>query len=429
MRAELERVFREEYGVVLAALIAQVRDFDVAEDALQEAIAVALERWPHDGVPRNPAAWLTTTARRRALDRLRHQQMRAGKEAQLRMEELDRRAREEEPDVTTPVPDERLRLAFTCCHPALSEEAQVALTLRTLGGLSTGDVASAFLVPEATMAKRLVRAKMKIREARIPYRIPDSESLPERLDSVLTVVYLIFNRGWSDLQAPDDLCREAIRLGRVLQSLLPREAEVAGLLALMLLHHARRPARLVAGNWVPLDEQDRDLWDWSKIREGQQLLRGAIGGGALGPYQLQASISLFHAEARSGAEVRWKEIADLYARLEACAPSPVVTLNRAVALGRAEGAEAGLALLEELAARADDRLDAYAPWHAAWADLLERAGRPADAARSLRRALELTPGEPEKRYIAGRLASLAMPAKREGPSVPPKNSETEGQKE
>jgi RNA polymerase sigma-70 factor (ECF subfamily) len=408
MQAELERVFREESGVVLAALIGQLGDFDLAEDAFQEAVRLALERWPGDGLPRNPAAWLTTTARRRALDRLRHRRMRADKRADLRLAELARReaARPDEPDVNTPVPDERLRLIFTCCHPALAQETQVALTLRTLGGLSTRDVADAFLVSEPSMAKRLVRAKKKIREARIPYRIPRAEALPERLAAVLAVVYLIFNRGWSESGARDGLSQEAIRLARVLYALLPDEPEVAGLLSLMLLHHARASARVVEGCWVPLDEQDRERWDWPRIREGQSLLRAALARARLGPYQLQASISLLHAEARDGEQVQWDRIAALYERLEELAPSPIVHLNRAVALGRAEGPEAGLALLAELASRSDARLESYRPWHAAWADLLERLGRDEEASQRLRRALELTASEPERRYMASRLARL-----------------------
>ena len=406
---ELERVVREEAGVVLAALIATCGDFDLAEDAFQEAALAAAQHWPADGTPRNPAAWLTTAARRRLIDRLRHDRMRRGKEAPLAALEALRRE-EAEADgsaMETPIPDERLRLAFTCCHPALSEEARVALTLRTLGGLSTADVARAFLVPEPTMAKRLVRAKKKIRDAKIPYRVPDAEALPERLGSVLAVIYLIFNEGWSDTErrGPEDLCAEAIRLGRVLAALLPDEPEVHGLLALMLLHGGRRDARVVGGRWVPLEEQDPERWSWAQLREGLAALRAALAHERIGPYQLQASISALHTEGRGDAH--WPRIAALYAQLERVAPSPVVTLNRAVAIGRADGPEAGLALLDALErdGRADTLRD-YAPWHVARADLLERTARPAAAIAALRAAIAHAPGEPERRYLQERLRRL-----------------------
>jgi RNA polymerase sigma-70 factor (ECF subfamily) len=413
MRSELERVFREESGIVLAALIATLHDFDLAEDAFQEAVEKALERWPRDGVPSNPAAWLTTTARRKALDRLRHRQMRTGKQEELRVEERTRRSagsdQEGNDAMQAPVADERLRLIFTCCHPALAEEARVALTLRTLGGLSTDDVARAFLVPEATMAKRLVRAKRKIRDARIPYRVPGPELLPERLQAVLAVLYLIFNRGWSGADDAEAraLRDEAIRLSRVLLLLIPGEPEVQGLLALMLVHDARSDARVVDGRWVPLEQQDRDRWRWPRIREGQQILKVALGARRLGPYQLQASISLLHCEARSPEDVRWPEIAALYARLEEVAPSPVVTLNRAVALARCDGAEAGLALLAGIPAGEVARLEDYPPWHAARGDLLARAGRGEEAAIALERACALTTSPAERRHLEERLAELA----------------------
>ena len=405
---DLERVFREESGVVLAALIARFGDFDLAEDAFQEAVEIALERWPRDGVPERPGAWLTTTARRRAVDRLRHENMRRSKEDALRDDERERREKgEAEEAMPVDVPDERLRLVFTCCHPALAQEARIALTLRSLCGLSTADVARAFLVPEATMAKRLVRAKKKIRDARIPYRVPDARDLPERLVSVLAVVYLVFNQGWSETEGGDAeaLCEDAIRLARVLARLLPDEPEVLGLLALVLFSDARRPARVVDGTWVPLEVQDRSLWRWSAIREALGILSRALDMRRPGPYQLQASISALHAESRGVDDVRWTEIAVLYARLAELQPTPVVALNRVVAVGRSEGPKAGLALLEKIRP-AETLLESYAPWHAARADLLERAGHREEAATALRRALELTRATPERRHLAHRLDVL-----------------------
>lgn len=407
MREALDTVFRQESGVVLAALIASLGDFDLAEDAFSDAVEAALVRWPRDGVPERPAAWLTTTARRRALDRLRHERMRAGKAADLRTTELVRRNEEAELEdaMNAPLPDERLRLMFTCCHPALAEDAQVALTLRTLGGLSTPEVAAAFLVPKATMAKRLVRAKKKIREARIPYRIPDAEALPERLDAVLAALYLIFNRGWSQSEGTKagELCAEGIRLVRILADLLPGEPEVHGLLALMLLHDARYGARVVDGVWVPLERQDRSRWKWPQIGEGLRMLTLALRHKRVGPYQLQACISALHAQSRGPDDVPWSEIAELYQQLERLAPTPVVTLNRAVALGREQGAAAGLALLDRLDPA---RLDDYQPWHLARADLLERAGRRDEAATALDRALALSSGGPERRHLELRVAEL-----------------------
>ena len=416
-REALEGIVREEAGLVLAALIATFRDFDLAEDAFQDAVATALERWPRDGVPRRPAAWLTVAARRRAVDRLRHQAMRAGKAEALRESEAGRRAGVEQVAAEDPVPDERLSLLFTCCHPALQPEARVALTLRTLGGLSTEGVARAFLLPVPTLAKRLERAKRKIRDARIPYRVPRASEWSERLDSVLAVLYLIFNEGYSatdaDLAVRRALCEEAIRLARVLAALLPREGEVHGLLALMLLHDARREARFDAdGLLVPLDEQDRLSWRRDEIRDGVTALRSAAAcPGRRGPYQVQAAIAAAHVTAPSGAETPWATLASLYAELEALAPTPVVRVNRAVAEGRARGPEAGLALLATLeagAAGADAarRLAGYQPYHAARADLLGRAGRGAEAERAYLRALALCRGEPERRFLAGRLAAL-----------------------
>jgi RNA polymerase sigma-70 factor (ECF subfamily) len=412
--AALEAIVRDEAGLVLASLIATFGDFDLAEDALQDAVAVALERWPRDGVPQRPAAWLTVAARRRALDRLRHRAMRAEKAEALRASEELRRAEQATREDDASVPDERLRLLFTCCHPALPPEARVALTLRTLGGLSTEAVARAFLLPVATLAKRLERAKGKIRDARIPYRVPPESEWARRLDSVLAVVYLIFNEGYSatgaDPAARRSLCEDAIRLGRVLAALLPREGEVHALLALMLLHDARRDARLGAdGAFVPLDEQDRRRWRHDELAEGVAALRAAAACPGRGPYQVQAVIAAAHVVAPSGAETPWPRIAELYAELESLAPSPVVRLNRAVAEARARGPEAGLALLASLeGGDAARRLADYQPYHAARADLLRRAGRSREAAAAYRTAIDLCRAEPERRFLAARLAELAV---------------------
>jgi RNA polymerase sigma-70 factor, ECF subfamily len=405
----LARIVREEAGVVLASLVATFGDLDRAEDAFQEAALAAAEAWPQAGLPDRPGAWLLAVARRKALDRLRHERMRAGKEDEIAAFERNRHADEvdrEEGDIAT-IPDERLRLLFTCCHPALAEEARIALTLRTLGGLAVAEVASAFLLPEATLAKRLARAKKKIREAGIPYRVPHGSELPARLASVLAVIYLIFNHGWSSAEhaATSSLCREAIRLARILVALLPEEPEPRGLLALLLLHHARRDARVVDGVFVPLEEHDPARWDDADLRDGLAELASALERGAIGPYQIQASISAMHVDGRRGAS-RVEEIAALYATLEELAPSHVVALNRAVAVARVEGPEAGLRSLEALAIRAGADLESYQPYHAARADLLRRAGRTRDAATAYRRAIDLTAGTPERRYLAARLAEV-----------------------
>ena len=408
----LEAIVRREAGLVLASLIASFGDFDLAEDALQDAMAAALEHWARDGVPRRPAGWLTVAARRRVLDRLRQRAMQAEKASALRASELLRRAETswEEDDA---VPDERLRLIFTCCHPALPAESRVALTLRMLGGLSTEAIARAFLLPIATLAKRIDRAKRKIRAARIPYRVPPEAEWSPRLDSVLAVLYLIFNEGYGatsdDSGVRRSLCEEAIRLARALSALLPHEGEVQALLALLLLHDARRDARYGAdGGLVPLDEQERSRWRRDEVVEGLTALRSAAGCGGRAAYQVQAAIAAAHVLAPSGGETPWHTIASLYAELEALVPSPVVRVNRAVAEGRARGPEAGLALLASL--ESDDvarALADYQPYHAARADLLRRAGRTREAAGAYRTAIALCRAEPERRFLTTRLAHLA----------------------
>lgn len=411
--AEIETTFREAHGRVLAALISQLGDFPLAEDALQDALVNALERWTMDGVPRNPAAWLMTVAKRRALDRLR-------RDAHLETNPdiLDSLAAEDEPEMdeamqdTREIPDDRLKLMFTCCHPALAQDAQVALTLHTLGGLSTQEVARAFLVPVPTMAQRLARARSKIRQAGIPYRVPPVEVLPERLDALLAVIYLIFNEGYvatgGDSLTRQELCGEAIRLCRALVSLMPQSAEAHGLLALMLLHDSRHETRLDAqGQLVLLDAQDRTRWDQEKIREGIAVLDEAMALREPGPYQVQAAISALHAEAPTAEETDWFQIAELYGTLAKMNPSIVVQVNRAVAVAMAWGAEAGLDQLLEL----DREAENFYPYHVARADLLRRLNEREAAADAYERALELCSNRAERAFMESRRAELLHPAR------------------
>ena len=410
MRPEVEaavaKAFREEWGRIVATLIRTTGDWDLAEECAQEAFARALETWPRDGIPRRPGAWLTTTARNRALDRLRRKTTGAAK-----LQEVALVSHSDEPGYDandeSGIRDDRLRLIFTCCHPALPLEARVALTLRTLAGLSTAEIARAFLVSETTMAQRLVRAKRKIRNAGIPYRVPPAHLLAERTGGVLAVLYLLFNEGYAATAGADlvreGLSAEAIRLGRTLARLMPDEPEALGLLALMLLHDARRAGRVDdAGDLVTLEDQDRASWDQNKIGEGVRLLDAALRRRRTGPYQLQAAIAACHATAAEAADTDWDEIAGLYGLLVRIAPSPVVELNRAVAVAMSEGPAAGLALVEEL--EASGKLAGYHLLPATRADLLRRLERPAESAASYREALELAATDAERRYLARRLA-------------------------
>ena len=405
----LDRIYREEFGRILATLIRLLGDFDLAEDAVQEAFAVALERWPRDGIPREPRAWIIGTARHKAIDRIR----RDSSFSQKREELLRHLVGDGMDDTNSPednaVPDERLRLIFTCCHPALAAEAQIALSLRTLCGLTTDEIARAFLVPSPTMAQRIVRAKRKIRAARIPYEVPPDEALGERLEAVMAVIYLVFNEGYSvscgETLVRGDLCAEAIRLGRIVCELLPQNAEGRGLLALMLLHDARRPARLDnGGDLVLLEDQDRSLWNREQIREGLELVESALRPGPAGPYAIEAAISGVHARAGNPADTDWHDIGALYAYLMRLRPSPVVELNHAVAVAMADGPERGLQLIDSLHARGE--LEDYHLLWAARADLLRRLERWAEAAAAYRSALALTRTEPERRFLTRRLAEV-----------------------
>ena len=407
-RDDIAALYRAESGPILATLIRRLGDFDLAEEVVQEAFAAALDQWPRDGAPDQPIAWIVQTAKHKAIDRLRRGTMYADKLAKVaELAEIERSTYGEADD--RPIPDDVLRLLFTCCHPALAIDAQVALALRTLGGLTTEEIARAFLLPVPTLAQRLVRAKKKIRDAAIPYRIPDAHELPERLDAVLAVVYLIFTEGHATTQgdAPirADLCAEGIRLARLLVRLFETSTEARGLLALLLLTDARRRARLdEAGDVVPLEEQDRTRWDRAKIAEGQALLASIMGGEALGPYAVQAAIAAVHARAESPEDTAWDEIAALYGALARATPSPVIELNRAIAVAMAEGPDRGLALLDAL--EAGGKLGDYHLLVAARADLERRAGRRDDAAASYRRALELGGNEGERRFLERRLREV-----------------------
>lgn len=418
----LEHVFREEYGRIIATLIRLSGSFDLAEESLQEAFAVALTAWGHDGVPRNPGAWLTTVAHRKLLDAVRREQTKTEKQTELEYETWRLL-----PSAPLSMPegdaafkgnletysDERLRLIFTCCHPSLNQESQVALTLRTLGGLTTGEIARAFLLPEPTLAQRLVRAKNKIRLAGIPYEVPPRELLPDRLASVRAVVYLIFNEGYSattgDNLIRTDLCAESIRLSRMLCELVPDDPENVGLLALLLLQDSRRHARIDQnGELVTLEEQDRLLWDQKEIEEGLRLIQQALRlrptRSRVGAYQLQAAIAALHAEATTAAETDWRQIVGVYVELRRINPSPVVALNHAAAVAMSEGFAKGLSLVE--AAGASGKLDHYYLFHAARADLLNRLGRGRKAQQAYSRALELTTNQVEQKYVRRKLREL-----------------------
>ena len=406
--SEIERVFREHYGRAVSVLVRACGDIDTAEEAVQDAFVAAVERWPSAGVPPNPAAWIITTARNRAIDRFRRESTRDDRHAEaMRLHDAGDPETEEE----SVVRDDQLRLIFTCCHPALATSVQVALTLRLLGGLTTPEIARAFLVPEATMAQRLVRAKGKIRDARIPYRVPNASELPGRLRAVLAVVYLIFNEGYTassgDRLIREDLCSDAIRLGRLLAELLPDVPEPQGLLALMLLLESRRAARTTAdGAMVLLTDQDRGLWDRRLIAEGQAIVRQCLARNEPGPYQIQAAINAVHSDAPRAEATDWRQIVELYDQHLAIAPSPVVVLNRAVAVAEVEGPEAALALVEGL------DLGGYRLYHAIRGDLLRRVGRRAEASLAYGAAIALTENEAERDFLERRRRSLVEPSLR-----------------
>ena len=406
--AAVEAVFRAESGRIIAGLIRVSRSFDLAEEAMQDAFAAAVVSWQAQGVPDNPAAWITAAARRKLIDYARREQTRRNNEDQL-LYEYESRSSVLDEEMSRPFEDDRLSLIFTCCHPAINMQAQVALTLRTLGGLTTPEIARAFLLPEATLAQRLVRARRKIQQARIPYQVPGPESLPERLTAVQAVLYLVFNEGYSassgDSLVRRELCAEAIRLARTLLELMPNNPENMALLALMLLHDSRRDARCTPeGQLVLLEEQDRSLWHQEQIVEGISLVERALGRRNLGPYQLQAAIAAVHAEARTARETDWKQIAALYSILKAGQTSPIISLNHAVAIAMSESLERGLAMIDDLGAGGE--LDSYHLYHAARADLLRRIGRNQQALECYHRAMALTTNAVELRYLRRRISEL-----------------------
>ena len=404
----IDRIVREEWGRVISALISVCRDLDTAEDALQDAVLTALKVWPLQGVPQSPRGWLLKTAQHRAIDRFRRDStFNAKRDEYEALLSLDVGSTTDEAD--QPIPDERLKLIFTCCHPALSIEARVALTLRTVGGISTPEIARAFLVSEQTMAQRLARAKRKIVATNIPYVVSDSDMWPERLQSVLSVIYLIFNEGYAATSGTDlireELCKEAIRLAEIVKSLLSEEADVQGLLALMLLHDARRPARSnAAGDLITLEMQDRNLWNHPQIERGKTLLIGGLARGHIGPYQIQAAISAVHSEAPDFESTDWNEICQLYEKLYEIQPSAIVALNGAVARSFTDGPVAGLAALEAL--DRSETLDQYQPYHVARADMLRRAGDAEGAHDAYRTAWEMTGNEIERKFLKRRMSEL-----------------------